>query len=156
MTEDVQGNQRGTVESASQPSAYSGIRKIFEVPGPVRQLFDKFPLITYPANELPQRTPQRRGEHSLYIFTTWEGAQDGEPSFNPTCLKWQVCQSPAVHLCLQNHSLHELTSIRRSSRLQAFNSELFLPQTMHHLQELFLFCWPLDRTNPRPQNLPFQ
>lgn len=92
MTNDVKSSQRDTAEHGSQPSAYSSMRKIFEVPGPVRQLFDKFPLRTYPANELPQRSPQHREEHSLYIFTTWKAAQNGEPSFNPTCLKWQVRQ----------------------------------------------------------------
>lgn len=154
MTDDVKSSQRDTAEHASRPSAYSSMRKIFEVPGPVRQLFDRFPLRTYPANELPQRSPRRREEHSLYIFTTWQASQNGEPSFNPTCLKWQV--RPAVHLCHERYSLHELTSIRHISRLQAFNSDPSLPQTMRHPQELSPFYYPLDRTTSRPWSLPFQ
>lgn len=156
MTEDSKNTQKDMGEPASRPSAYSRMRKVFEVPGPVRQLFDKFPQITYLANELPQRSPHYREEHSLYIFTTRKGAQDGEPSFNPTCLKWQVCYIPAIFLCPYVHSPQELTFTRRISNLQAFNSERFLPQIMHHLQELSLFCYPPDRITLRPRSLPLQ
>ena len=62
----------------------------FTTPQPIKQLFDKFPLVAYPPNELPQRTARNRGEHALYIFTTGEGASSGAASFNPGCLKWQV------------------------------------------------------------------
>lgn len=78
-------------DETTETSKSSGIRRWFEVPGPVRQLFDRFPLVTYPANQLPGRSPDRRNEHALYIFTTRAGARYGEPSFNPSCLKWQVC-----------------------------------------------------------------
>ena len=60
------------------------------MPTPIRRLFDKFPLQTYPANELPQRTAGDRSQHLLYVFTTPEAARRGDPSFNPSCLKWQV------------------------------------------------------------------
>ncbi|KKY17820.1 putative mitochondrial outer membrane protein [Diplodia seriata] len=74
--------------SSSRPrSAFSAITT---VPAPVKRLFDKFPLVTYPANELPLRAPRERQRHQLYIFTTEDGARKGEPSFNPTCLKWQA------------------------------------------------------------------
>ena len=62
----------------------------FTTPPLIRRLFDKFPLRAYPVNELPQRLPQNRDKHTLWIFTTNEGAKLGAPSFNPGCLKWQV------------------------------------------------------------------
>jgi hypothetical protein len=65
-------------------------RSLFTVPTPIKQLFDKFPLLTYPANELPLRAPRNRDEHVLYVFATEEGARNGAPSYNPACLKWQV------------------------------------------------------------------
>jgi hypothetical protein len=65
-------------------------RSLFAVPRPIKQLFDRFPLCTYPVNDLPQRAPQHGDEHVLYVFTTEEGALKGVPSYNPACLKWQV------------------------------------------------------------------
>ena len=62
----------------------------FTTPHSIRRLFDKFPLRIYPVNELPQRSPQNRDRHTLWIFTTDKGAQLGAPSFNPGCLKWQA------------------------------------------------------------------
>ncbi|OAL05310.1 hypothetical protein IQ06DRAFT_342612 [Phaeosphaeriaceae sp. SRC1lsM3a] len=63
---------------------------IFTVPAPIKQLFDQFPLYTYPVNDLPQRAPQQRSAHVLYVFTTEDGAVRGLPSYNPACLRWQA------------------------------------------------------------------
>lgn len=63
---------------------------IFDVPAPLRQLFARYPLLTYDANELPLDSPRQRDQHSLHIFTTEEDAKNGRPSFNPSCLKWQT------------------------------------------------------------------
>ncbi|KAF2659637.1 hypothetical protein K491DRAFT_765925 [Lophiostoma macrostomum CBS 122681] len=80
------GTQSNTeTERRPQPS-----RSIFTVPTPIKQLFDRFPLLTYPANELPLRAPRHRDAHVLYIFATEEGARNGAPSYNPACLKWQT------------------------------------------------------------------
>lgn len=65
-------------------------RSIFAVPAPIKQLFDRFPLHTYGANDLPQRAPMNRDTHTLYIFATQQEAAEGAPSYNPACLKWQV------------------------------------------------------------------
>ncbi|KAI8932162.1 hypothetical protein NX059_011045 [Plenodomus lindquistii] len=65
-------------------------RSIFDVPAPIKQLFDQFPLLTYSANDVPHRAPQQRDAHVLYVFTTERGALKGAPSFNPACLKWQT------------------------------------------------------------------
>ncbi|KAL2869285.1 putative mitochondrial outer membrane protein (Sam35) [Aspergillus lucknowensis] len=62
----------------------------FSVPAPVKRVFDCFPLLTYPPNDLPQCTwPTRRGNR-LFVFSDAAGAQRGRPSFNPQCLKWQA------------------------------------------------------------------
>lgn len=64
------------------------VLNILTVPTPIRQLFDKFPLQTYPSNELPYRAHHKH--HVLYVFATKEAAAAGAPSCNPACLKWQV------------------------------------------------------------------
>ncbi|KAI9705145.1 MAG: hypothetical protein M1836_006928 [Candelina mexicana] len=75
---------------ASSRSSTLRAKDIFKIPAPVRRLFDQFPFVTYPSNDLPRRSPVRRDTPSLYIFTTSTGARDGAPSFNPSCLKWQA------------------------------------------------------------------
>lgn len=65
-------------------------RSFFTVPPFIKHIFDKFPLTTYPANDLPQRRPSRRHENQLFVFTDATSARHGQPSFNPQCLKWQV------------------------------------------------------------------
>ncbi|ERF77143.1 hypothetical protein EPUS_09316 [Endocarpon pusillum Z07020] len=63
---------------------------LFQLPSPVKRIFDKFPLKTYPANDLPRRSPPIGHFDTLHIFTTQEGALQHAPSFNPACLKWQA------------------------------------------------------------------
>ncbi|EGP91302.1 unnamed protein product [Zymoseptoria tritici ST99CH_3D7] len=83
-------------ESNSQPATDRRVTpaakkfSIFDVPAPLRELFTRFPLYTYDANELPLNAPTRRTEHSLHIFSTTDDAAKGRPSFNPSCLKWQA------------------------------------------------------------------
>lgn len=97
----------GALPPRQQQQQQQPARSIFTVPAPVKQLFDRFPLLTYPANELPQRTPRDRNAHVLYVFTTDKEALRGAPSYNPACLKWQVrtsaadCQSSAKKETLQ-------------------------------------------------------
>lgn len=74
-----------TTQSSSSPA-----RHFFSVPPPIKRVFDKFPLTTYPPNDIPQRFPAVPGENRLFVFTDAAGAQHGRPSFNPQCLKWQV------------------------------------------------------------------
>ncbi|KAL8934762.1 MAG: hypothetical protein Q9211_005059 [Gyalolechia sp. 1 TL-2023] len=59
-------------------------------PKPVKRLFDRFPLVTYPSNGLPRRKPVERNRNTLYIFTRPDAQRKDAPSFNPTCLKWQT------------------------------------------------------------------
>ncbi|KAI9643905.1 hypothetical protein NHQ30_007256 [Ciborinia camelliae] len=77
----------------------NAVKDLFSIPRPVKKLFDKVPVLIYPANELPQRSPgaNRRSDRdarlpSLYIFCREgdEGVNGGRPSFNPGCLKWQT------------------------------------------------------------------
>ncbi|KAI9844681.1 MAG: hypothetical protein M1837_005423 [Sclerophora amabilis] len=87
-------NVDDTQPAAAQPSRRR-VRDLFTIPPPIKRLFDKFPLVTYPANELPLRSPQRGRTlqsaqlPTLYIFATEKDARNDRPSFNPTCLKWQ-------------------------------------------------------------------
>ncbi|CUS14117.1 unnamed protein product [Tuber aestivum] len=60
------------------------------IPQFLKSLFDSFPLRTYPANPLPSRCPKFGTTPSLYAFATPEDAVAGNPSFNPSCLKWQA------------------------------------------------------------------
>lgn len=94
-----------------QPSS----RSIFDVPTPIKQLFDRFPLLTYPVNDLPQRAPQHRDAHVLHIFTTNEGSLRGAPSYNPACLKWQV--QTKVYCKLSRFSSHVLQAYLKFSQI---------------------------------------
>lgn len=82
---DSEGPSTDNVDNNS-----NGNRSFFTVPPIIKHIFDKFPLTTYPANDLPQRRPSRRHENQLFVFTDGPGARRGRPSFNPQCLKRQV------------------------------------------------------------------
>lgn len=86
-----------TQDASAEDSAQSPNQKestffkdLFSIPPPLKQLFDLVPLVTYPPNQLPQRSPKASKIPSLYIFSTERDAAAGQPSFNPSCLKWQV------------------------------------------------------------------
>lgn len=64
----------------------------FAVPRPIRNLFDLFPLRVLASEELPARAPAAaRRRAALYVFADDGEAALGNPSYNPSCLKWQVC-----------------------------------------------------------------
>ncbi|KAI0012498.1 hypothetical protein F4779DRAFT_37062 [Xylariaceae sp. FL0662B] len=73
--------------TSGKPSYISGW---FAIPAPLARLFKKFPLLTYPPNELPARSPSARDVPTLYVFISDQDALRGLPSFNPSCLKWQT------------------------------------------------------------------
>jgi metaxin len=109
--------EHGSTEGASrrkpqQPSS----RSLFDVPTPIKQLFDRFPLLTYPVNDLPQRAPRHRNAHVLHLFTTDEGAASGAPSYNPACLKWQVWLD--AHQTLPRLSSHVLQAYLKFSQIE--------------------------------------
>ena len=90
---------------------------IFAVPAPVRELFKRFPLHIYDAEPLPARAPSAtRALAQLYIFATDDAARTGLPSYNPTCLKWQVC------LPVHPLALIPANKRRRTSALRACKS----------------------------------
>jgi len=66
------------------------VREIFSIPAPIKKLFDLVPVVVYPANPLPPRAPKSARIPSLYVFSKGQDAAAGRPSFNPSCLKWQV------------------------------------------------------------------
>lgn len=49
-------------------------------------MFDRFPIVTYNENSLPQRASGSRSTHQFYMFTL----KDERLSPNPACLKWQI------------------------------------------------------------------
>ncbi|KAI1429153.1 hypothetical protein F5Y12DRAFT_540168 [Xylaria sp. FL1777] len=79
----------------------------FAIPAPLARLFKKFPLLTYPPNELPARSPDVRDVPTLYVFISDESALKGLPSFNPSCLKWQTFLKLAgVDFCVRSSNNH--------------------------------------------------
>lgn len=63
----------------------------FAIPAPLKRLFDHFPLVTYSESQLPTRAFKTRSANDvLHVFTNERDAANGRPSFNPSCLKWQV------------------------------------------------------------------
>lgn len=103
MQNDDNEQMRSTAEGESSGGKHGQSRSLFDVPEPVKRVFDKVPLVTYQASELPRRTlsTRSRGRHTLHVFTSSKGARSGEPSFNPGCLKWQVRETR----CFAGHHL---------------------------------------------------
>lgn len=66
------------------------VQNFFSIPAPIKTLFDYVPVLVYPPNELPQRAPRPSRIPTLYVFSREEDVAEGNPSFNPGCLKWQV------------------------------------------------------------------
>ncbi|KAM3074241.1 hypothetical protein ACMFMG_002935 [Clarireedia jacksonii] len=103
---DNGNNQQKTDTSYNQTNftrQTNAVKDFFSIPGPVKKVFDKVPVLTYPANELPQRAGSKGKGNTdrdarlpnLYIFCREgdegdEGESGGRPSFNPGCLKWQT------------------------------------------------------------------
>lgn len=77
--------------SSSPPPARASGSLFPPIPAPLQRLFDLVPLVTYPANVLPGDDGEAGSLPTLYVFISPEDAARGLASFNPTCLKWQVC-----------------------------------------------------------------
>lgn len=126
-------------------------RSIFDVPAPIKQLFDRFPLLTYSTNHLPHRAPNQRKDHVLYVFTTDAHAAQGAPSFNPACLKWQVRSQPAwpFFRCTHAHPTHR----RHTSSSPRYPFASRHPITMHRQVARYHLYYPLlpSRTNRHSQ-----
>jgi len=94
MPPDEENDEKATADNPSSSGSFkrqaNRVRDLFSIPAPVKKLFDKVPVLTYPPNELPQRTPRPTKLPSLYVFIRDEDAAADRPSFNPGCLKWQV------------------------------------------------------------------
>jgi metaxin len=87
---DVEQDQRPQTMTNPSNSSSRDWRDMFAVPPVIKQVFAQFPLSTYPSNALPTRSPTHRDQHTLYTWTTAQDARANNPSFNPTCLKWQT------------------------------------------------------------------
>ncbi|GAB7340173.1 hypothetical protein MBLNU457_6647t1 [Dothideomycetes sp. NU457] len=111
--DDAQQRQTGPVDqpSTTAPATSRGRdwKNAFRLPKPLKELFEKFPLVTYAPNSDPLRAPSSRNKHTLYVFTSDEGAINGAPSFNPSCLKWQA------YLKFQNIDFQTVSSNNHAS-----------------------------------------
>ncbi|KAI9792701.1 MAG: hypothetical protein M1816_001800 [Peltula sp. TS41687] len=89
--EEAQARPPAPAQPAHAHPTYADVRNWFSIPPSLKKLFDHFPLVVYPANDPPLRSPTRqRQSATLYLFTSSEDALLRRPSFNPTCLKWQT------------------------------------------------------------------
>lgn len=77
-------------EGIMPDNVVSRTRDFFSVPAPIKRIFDRFPLTTYPPNDLPERSGTNPQGNRLFVFADATSARRGKPSFNPQCLKWQV------------------------------------------------------------------
>jgi hypothetical protein len=90
MRQRFQQVQHDQTMTNSSNSSRRDWRDMFAVPPIIKQVFAQFPLSTYTANALPTRSPTHRDQHTLYTWTSTQDARTNNPSFNPTCLKWQT------------------------------------------------------------------
>ena len=127
MTQDVADNGNEGAVAPAQRQSYRHLPWL-RLPAPVKAIFDQFPLITYESNALPYTRAGSSRVPTLYVFTTEADARAGAPSYNPTCLKWQVRVPPEILLHLVERCRHisdfaasNLRPIRRAImlRLQA-------------------------------------
>ena len=137
MPQDANTASKGKSQPHPKTQTHAASWPFFATPQPIKRLFDKFPLYTYPHNELPERTAQRRDQNVLYIFTNDAGAHRSLPSFNPGCLKWQVKISPSLVLRQAAND----SWARRILDLETSPSLQYHRITMHRQMELFhSFC----------------
>lgn len=115
------------------------------IPEPIKRVFRKFPLVTYDANNLPITSPAHRNEHTLWLWTTPEGAATGALSFNPSCLKWQVRRSPYIPY----HPHYTDPLYRPTSNSETFPS-VHTPPTTTPPRPVVFHSYSL-RTSPPPQ-----
>ncbi|KAJ8121215.1 hypothetical protein O1611_g10159 [Lasiodiplodia mahajangana] len=103
-------NPRGAFSLTGDPKARPRTQESsgwFTIPAPLARLFKKFPLLTYPPNELPARSPDIRDVPTLYVFISEADALKGLPSFNPSCLRWQTfLRLAGVDFCLRSSNNH--------------------------------------------------
>lgn len=83
-------SSNSTKKSSQPPAQAQSHSSWFTLPQPLRRVFDRFPLITYPANLLPQRSSKQGNENVLYVFQKSDPKSRDAPSYNPSCLKWQA------------------------------------------------------------------
>lgn len=120
----------------SNVPAKAGESSWLTTPTFIRHIFDKFPLVTHPLNELPHRQPIERNENTLYIFAPEGDAQRGAPSFNPSCLKWQVRQPESLVFPVAGVKAHGKARPTSSSR--GLTSSPSHPTIMHHRRDHYL------------------
>ncbi|KAK3945855.1 hypothetical protein QBC46DRAFT_276645 [Diplogelasinospora grovesii] len=138
--------------------------KWMPVPRPLQSLFDRFPLVTYDANDLPARSPSHvhpllqphtsspSNLPTLYVFISEDDAVKNAPSFNPGCLKWQT------FLKLAGVEFHVLPSTNHASPTGALPfllpSTATTPSTTTNPASTDPPSKPTPPTEPSPPNKP--
>lgn len=142
-------------QTPDNATAAARARDFFSVPAPVKRIFDKFPLVTYPANDLPYCSWSNRQGNRLFVFTDAAGARHGRPSFNPQCLKWQVIAYNNLPLKsrIVAHDAR-LWCSRHICGSPALNSTSSHPATMHRPPAPFLSSSPPCPSATTPRSLP--
>lgn len=139
MPQDVNDHQEENALPVRQEGSTERTQgQWFTTPPIIERLFNNFPLRTYAPNEPPQRTATERSHHSLYVFTTCEAARLGSPSYNPSCLKWQVNQNAIFNYTLRSFIANSSCSLLRP--ILSFwrsNFQPSFPTIMHRLRALY-------------------
>ena len=150
MPQDANATSRGKSQPRPKKVPKAVSWSFFTTPQPIKRLFDKFPLYTYPHNELPERTAQHRDQNALYVFTNDDGSRKGLPSYNPGCLKWQV----EISLSLDLRQAANDFWARRTLDLEISPSLRYHLTTMHRQMELSHFSCRLPQVLRRLTFLP--
>ena len=90
MVVDMNNPEPQDKQKSTRPAAQRSLPSWWSLPLGLRRVFDRFPLLTYSSNPLPQRAPRNRNEHVLYVFQSDDPQRRDSPSCNPSCLKWQA------------------------------------------------------------------
>lgn len=128
-------------EQALARTSYARLQSFFQVPAPIRSLFESIPIVIYAPNELPRRRPKQSELPSLYVFGSDDDVRSGRPSFNPSCLRWQVSSGRCATQVCERLTFHGIdfpqnsrnrppSSLLQQPRLA--NWDPSLPYPSHH------------------------
>ncbi|KAI5790868.1 hypothetical protein FPQ18DRAFT_277009, partial [Pyronema domesticum] len=140
-TLEKQHSQSGPAQSQS--------KSWLPIPEPVKKLFDSFPVVTYPAQQLPAGCPRNEKLPTLWIFTKGDGLDaNGRElmSFNPSCLKWQT------YLRLSSLPYRAVPSSNHSSPSGALPF-LIAPENSETIPSNKLMQWIKKHGNPPEEDL---
>ncbi|KAI5820237.1 hypothetical protein BZA77DRAFT_301892 [Pyronema omphalodes] len=135
--------------SSEKQPAQSQTKSWIPIPEPVKKLFDNFPVVTYPAQNLPAGCPRNEKLPTLWIFTKNDGLdRNGRElmSFNPSCLKWQT------YLRLSSLPYRAVPSSNHASPSGALPF-LIAPENAETIPSNKLMQWIKKHGNPPEEDL---